>query len=137
MPRRIVSVIDPVEGDLVAPDVYRRRLAERTARSRCAVGSPVVMLDIPPWESFKSVVDGSTISSREELRQHNARNGVEDVGNDPQYLEPLKHRPEFSPIEKGSFAKTAYEVAHHGRGREKFEAWKKDVSGDDFLPIGE
>jgi len=31
---------------------------------------------------FKSPVDGSVIDSRAKLRAHNARNGVEDVGND-------------------------------------------------------
>ena len=45
-------------------------------------GAHNIMIDAygknPTW----SPVDGSLISSRAELREHNRRNGVEDIGND-------------------------------------------------------
>ena len=41
-------------------------------------------------ESFRSPVDGSVISSRSPLREHNRRNGVADVGNDPAFKHPKR-----------------------------------------------
>ena len=41
-------------------------------------------------ESFVSPVDGSVISSRSNLREHNIRNGVSDVGNDPAFKHPKR-----------------------------------------------
>ena len=37
-----------------------------------------------------SPVDGSLITSRAELRAHNARNGVSDVGNDAAFRNPTR-----------------------------------------------
>lgn len=37
---------------------------------------------IPDIDAFQSPVDGSMITSRRELREHNRRNGVEQIGND-------------------------------------------------------
>ena len=47
-----------------------------------------VMPDIA--EPFISPVDGSTLSSRADVREHNIRNRVVDVGNDPAYKNPQK-----------------------------------------------
>ena len=41
-------------------------------------------------ESFVSPVDGSVISSRSNLREHNRRNGVADVGNDAAFKHPKR-----------------------------------------------
>ena len=41
-------------------------------------------------ESFVSPVDGSVISSRSTLREHNIRNGVADVGNDLAFKHPKR-----------------------------------------------
>ena len=41
-------------------------------------------------DSFVSPVDGSVISSRSNLREHNRRNGVADVGNDPAFKHPKR-----------------------------------------------
>ena len=41
-------------------------------------------------ESFVSPVDGTVISSRSNLREHNIRNGVADVGNDPAFKHPKR-----------------------------------------------
>ena len=53
-----------------------------------------IMTDLS--EPFVSPVDGSVITSREQRRQHNARNGCEDVGNDPAFRAPVPpgERPE-------------------------------------------
>ena len=79
--RRRISVIDPETNELVAAVEYDRRVRER--RGRCRVGSPLLCLDIPPWQSFTSPIDGSVIGSRRELAEHNQRHGVVDVGDDP------------------------------------------------------
>ena len=44
-------------------------------------------------DSFRSPVDGSVISSRSTLREHNRRNGVADVGNDPAFKNPKRPSP--------------------------------------------
>ena len=46
------------------------------AAGRAAAKGPEIMPDI---EAFRSPVDGSMITSRRELRRHNARNGVRNV----------------------------------------------------------
>ena len=79
--RRRISVIDPETDELVAAAEYDRRVRERRGRHR--VGSPLLCLDIPPWQAFTSPIDGSVIDSRESLRRHNAEHGVVDVGDDP------------------------------------------------------
>ena len=40
--------------------------------------------------AFVSPVDGTVISSRSTLREHNRRNGVSDVGNDPAFKHPKR-----------------------------------------------
>ena len=45
---------------------------------------------MPDLEAFRSPVDGSVISSRSNLREHNRRNGVSDVGNDPAFKHPKR-----------------------------------------------
>lgn len=45
-------------------------------------------------EPFVSIVDGSIIGSRTDRREHNRRNGVIDVGNDPAVLRrPAPYEP--------------------------------------------
>ena len=55
-------------------------------------GRPSIGLQLIPdiAGSFVSPVDGSVISSRSTLREHNLRNGVADVGNDPAYRHPKR-----------------------------------------------
>ena len=62
---------------------------------------PTLITDIPPEQAFVSPVDGSLITSRTELREHNARNGVTDVGNDPAYRHPKppkREMPSSAPL---------------------------------------
>ena len=40
------------------------------------------------FDPFISPVDGTIISDRNSRREHNARNGVEDIGNDPAFRKP-------------------------------------------------
>ena len=55
-------------------------------------GSRRIGLQLMPdiAESFRSPVDGSVISSRSTLREHNRRNGCADVGNDAAYQHPKR-----------------------------------------------
>lgn len=53
--------------------------------------SVYVVSDIEP---FVSIVDGSIVGSRTDRREHNRRNGVIDVGNDPAVLRrPAPYEP--------------------------------------------
>jgi hypothetical protein len=51
-------------------------------------GFPMIMADITP---FKSPVDGSVVSSRPALSEHNRRNDVVQIGNDR--VAPVEHAP--------------------------------------------
>ena len=70
-----------------AAEFYAKQAAER---DRCRQGSPMVIGEIPPSQAFRSTVHGSLITSRAELRAHNARNGVSDVGNDAAFRNPTR-----------------------------------------------
>ena len=61
---------------------------------RTSSRSHEIMTDLA--EPFVSPVDGTLITSREQRRQHNARNQCEDVGNDPAFRNPVPpgQRPE-------------------------------------------
>ena len=66
-------------------------LPEAVARDRQAlqVRNPNQLQIIDDIQDpFVSVVDGTTISSRSDLREHNIRNQCHDVGNDPAYRNP-------------------------------------------------
>lgn len=74
-------VLDPATGELLEAADYGRRLAGR--RGRCRTGSLYVIGDWRPDEAVVSPVDGSLLTSRADVRAHNARHGVVDVGSDP------------------------------------------------------
>ena len=64
-------------------DVEKRLVEESEYRSQAPSEIRTgLLLDIPPGQEFKSPVDGTIITSRAQLRAHNARNHVTDVGND-------------------------------------------------------
>ena len=65
-----------LRGDKLVPKVRSSRIGLQ------------LMPDIS--EAFRSPVDGSVISSREQVREHNRRNGVADVGNDPAFKHPKR-----------------------------------------------
>jgi hypothetical protein len=62
-----------------------------------------VMSDIAP---FKSIVDNTVVGSRSALREHNKRNQVIDIGNDPAIYRPRKpYEPQGVEIDvKRAFA---------------------------------
>ena len=72
-----------VDGKLLPEDQARVILDYRHVRTSSGFQ---VMPDIA--DPFVSPVDGTTISSRRDLREHNIRNQVVDVGNDPAYRHP-------------------------------------------------
>lgn len=94
--RRVISIIDPETNELVEPREYAKRKRARTLR--CRVGSPVMIADFAPDRAFISPVDGSLITSRRDREEHNRRNGVVDVGDDPMYdpdkIDPNPSTPE-------------------------------------------
>jgi hypothetical protein len=54
------------------------------------LAGPYIMPDISDASgTFVSPIDGSVISSRSQLRQHNIRHGVDQIGND--YLFDKRH----------------------------------------------
>lgn len=55
---------------------------------------------IPDIRPFESPVDGTVVGSRRDLREHNIRNNVEQVGNDM----PPGKRPDFTPSFDRAFA---------------------------------
>ena len=79
MPRKsYVQVLDKETG------VWKLVEKERAHHAR-VVDAPMFMEDI---KQAVSPVDGTLISSRSKLREHNARNDVIDVGNDPSLRRP-------------------------------------------------
>ena len=78
-------VFDEAQGRLVpAHEYYSSRVSQHRT------GSPMIILDLAPHEACISPVDGSLLTSREDIRQHNSRNGVADVGDDPAFKNPKK-----------------------------------------------
>ena len=84
-------VLDEKAGRLVPMAEYHARVSAITRR--CRVGSPMVITDLQPHEVCRSPVDGSLLSSRADIREHNRRNGVVDVGNDPAVMRPRHPEP--------------------------------------------
>lgn len=50
--------------------------------------APGVIIDSYSRNPVVSPIDGREIASRAELREHNRRNDVEDIGNDAAFLKP-------------------------------------------------
>ena len=73
-----------VDGKLL-PEAEARAIQ---AQARPKSPGLTVIPDIA--ESFVSPVDGSTLTSRAAVREHNIRNSVVDIGNDPAYKNPKK-----------------------------------------------
>lgn len=77
--------IDEATGELVSAAEWRRRNPNIHARGRSdTVASPYFMPDVDSayGSAWKSIIDGSQISSRSNWREHNKRNGVEQVDRD-------------------------------------------------------
>lgn len=74
--------IDPETGDAIPAHLHARKYRVKAKRST-AVALPAFMPDVDAvyGGAWKSIVDGSEISSRSNWREHNKRNGVVDVGD--------------------------------------------------------
>ena len=73
-----------VDGKLLPED------EARAIQAKAKPKSPGITV-IPDIEDpFVSPVDGSTLDSRAAVREHNIRNSVVDIGNDPAYKNPKK-----------------------------------------------
>jgi len=71
---------DPEEGVIPAAK-YARKHYRRPKRGTVACPMFVPDVDAVYGGEWKSIIDGSTISSRSNWREHNKRNGVVDVGD--------------------------------------------------------
>ena len=78
------------DGELIEIDLDKAREIRRARRA-----SANVLGDIP--EPFTSPVDGSVITSRADLREHNKRLGVIDIGDEKK--PPTHERTALPPIE--------------------------------------
>lgn len=72
--------------------------------------SAYIMPDIEP---YKSMVDGSEITSRSKHREHLKANGLIEVGNEMKHLKPKT--PAAPPGLKETLARVAYEKLRYGR----------------------
>jgi hypothetical protein len=92
-----------------ASQVYRKR-ARAAAKKRSNLSSPYFMPDVDAayGGAWKSIIDGSEISSRTNWREHNKRNGVMQVDPDfwgkteDSYVSEVKQRMEYrAPAQDG------------------------------------
>ena len=74
--------IDPENGKAIPAHQHARKYAKKSKRSN-SIKTPYFMPDVDAayGGAWKSIVDGSEISSRSNWRAHNKRNGVVDVGD--------------------------------------------------------
>ena len=72
---------------------------------------------------FRSPVDGSWIDSRAKRREHNARNGVEDIGNDKAFERP-KFDPVFDDSKRDEAIDRAYQMHEQGYRNPPLETLK-------------
>ena len=63
-----------------------------------------------------SPVDGTLLDSRAKLREHNARNGCVDVGNDPAFNEPARQGKAYEPDRHAIIEDAKRAMAQHGWG---------------------
>ena len=62
----------------------------RAIQAKVKPKSPGVTVIPDIAEPFVSPVDGYTLDSRAAVREHNIRNSVVDIGNDPAYKNPKR-----------------------------------------------
>jgi hypothetical protein len=74
--------IDPETGEAIPAHIHARKYARKPNRSN-AVPLPMFVpdVDVAYGGSWKSIIDGTEISSRSNWREHNKRNGVVDIGD--------------------------------------------------------
>lgn len=92
MTARYTLIQDPKTGKLMPAHEYHARVqAEKK-------GEPSGIQFISgTFDPVISPVDGSVLSSRDDVREHNIRNGTMDVGNDPAYKNPQRKDTKVEP----------------------------------------
>lgn len=74
--------IDPETGKAISAWLHARK--QKAADKRSNIATPYFMpdVDVAYGGSWKSIIDGTEISSRSNWREHDKRNGVVNVGCD-------------------------------------------------------
>jgi hypothetical protein len=96
--------IDPNSGKAISAAQHERKYRKRPNK-RGTVATPYFMPDVDAayGGSWKSIVDGSEISSRTNWREHNKRNGVMQVDGDfwgktsDDYVTEIQDRMGYDP----------------------------------------
>lgn len=128
-------VYDEKKGELIPVSKHYRAKARAAAKKRGTVATPYFMPDVDAayGGAWKSIIDGSEISSRPNWREHNKRNGVAQVDgdywgkSDDHFVSEIKARMEFDePVTSNDSvfswkapesAKARKNVGQTGRGR--------------------
>ena len=79
-------------------------------------GAHTIMGDCYSSNPVLSPVDGTLLDSRAKLREHNARNGCVDVGNDPAFNEPARQGKAYEPDRHAIIEDAKRAMAQHGWG---------------------
>ena len=96
-------------------------------RMRSPLASPIITR---PFEPFKSPVDGSMISDSAQRTEHNRRNDVIDVGDDPAALAPSAPAVSTMPVESDMLDSHAQRSGSTATGRRRFPCGRRRrVSG--------
>ena len=95
-------------------DKSQSRLVEVFAGERPRVHT--VITDAYYKNPVLSPVDGTLLDSRAKLRDHNARNGCVDVGNDPAFNEPARQGKAYKPDRRAIVEDVQRAMAQHGWG---------------------
>ena len=96
---------DRSQGRVVEVFAGDQARAPMTIMGDCYSSNPVL-----------SPVDGTLLDSRAKLREHNARNGCVDVGNDPAFNEPARQGKAYKPDRHAIIEDVARAMAQHGWG---------------------
>lgn len=73
--------LDKASGEMVTAREWHRRNAQQCKRGDVALPTFMPDVDAVYGGAWKSIIDGSEISSRSNWREHNKRNEVVDIGD--------------------------------------------------------
>ena len=79
-------------------------------------GAHTIMRDCYSSNPVRSPVDGTLLDSRAKLRDHKARNGCVDVGNDPAFNEPGRQGKAYVPDRQAIREDVQRAMQKHGWG---------------------
>ena len=90
------------------------KLVEKTEAAKPRAHT--VMRDCYSSNPVRSPVDGSLLDSRAKLRDHNRRNDVVDVGNDPAFNDPARQGKAYKPDRQAIIEDAKRAMAQHDWG---------------------